>query len=102
MTPTPDFSEIPERLIRKLQSLPLIVEERLPGHTSWATSPEVTPGQVRILEALSHGMGYKGAADLLGLSPETIKWQAQGARYRLRAKNTTHAVAIALRKGLIK
>ncbi len=61
----------------------------------------LTPNQARVLEALSRGLGDKGAADLLGVTIESIKTSSQLARRKLKAKNTTHACCEALRRGLI-
>ena len=61
----------------------------------------LTPRELEVLVGLSRGLGRQGTADLLGVSPETVKAQSVTARRALRAKNTTHAVAEALRRGLI-
>ena len=61
----------------------------------------VTAAELRALEAFSHGLGRTGTADALGVTLETVKTLTVRARRKLRAKDTTHAVAIALRRGLI-
>jgi DNA-binding NarL/FixJ family response regulator len=61
----------------------------------------LTPGQRKVLEAVSHGLGNQGAADALGLSIDSVKTQLQLASRSLAAKNATHACCIALRRGLI-
>lgn len=61
----------------------------------------LSPMQVRVLEALSHGLGDSGSADVLGIDFETVKGYSKLARHKLRAKNTTHACCEALRRGLI-
>jgi DNA-binding CsgD family transcriptional regulator len=61
----------------------------------------VTPAEVRVLQAVSVGLGYDGAADVLGVGVETVKTHLLHARRKLQAKNTTHAVAEALRQHLI-
>lgn len=63
---------------------------------------ELVPSEVRVLEALSRGLEYRGAAEVLGLTFETVKGQAKSARRVLRAKNTTHACCEAIRRGLIR
>jgi DNA-binding CsgD family transcriptional regulator len=40
-------------------------------------------------------------ADLLGISERAVRFYMKGARDRLGATNTTHAVRIAVEKGLI-
>lgn len=64
-------------------------------------TPNVTEGQLKVLEALSRGVGAVGASEILGLSAATVTDQAKKARHALRAKNTTHACCEALRRGLI-
>lgn len=65
--------------------------------------PELlTPAQTRVLGALSHGLGDRGAADLLGVTVESVKEAAKLARRKLQARNTTHACCEALRRGLIR
>jgi len=60
------------------------------------------PAELRILEALSHGVGEKGAAALVGESRETVHSCMKAARAVLGAKDSTEAVAEALRRGLIR
>lgn len=61
----------------------------------------ISPAERRSIEAISHGVGVVGAAEMLGLSDHTIRSQIKTASAKLRAKNGVHLVAIALRKGLI-
>lgn len=63
---------------------------------------EIPPdAELRALLCASHGLTRMMIADVLGVSPDTVKTQLQRARQRLAAKNTTHAVALAIRAGLI-
>jgi DNA-binding CsgD family transcriptional regulator len=62
---------------------------------------QVTPAEVNVLRCLSQGTGIDGAADLLSKSEWTIRDQILSARRRLRAKDNAHAVALAIRQGLI-
>jgi DNA-binding CsgD family transcriptional regulator len=61
----------------------------------------LTPHQVRILDKLASGGTYPTVAAEAGISEETIKSQAKLIREKLGARNTTHAVAIAMREGII-
>ena len=63
---------------------------------------ELAPMEKRALETISYGVGNDGAAVILGVGVETLKTQLHVARLKLGAKTTTHAVAIALRQGLIQ
>jgi DNA-binding CsgD family transcriptional regulator len=54
-----------------------------------------------VLLLLSHGCTVAQAADALGIGYESARSHKDGARFKLRAKNTTQAVATAIRRGLI-
>lgn len=56
----------------------------------------------QILQAAANGESSKLVAARLGLSKETVDGYAKVARQKLFAKSRTHAVAIAMRKGLIE
>ena len=61
-----------------------------------------TDGQIRIIECLSHGLGYKGTAEVLVLSPYTVKGQVRDAKRRAAAKDQAHLIGICLREGWIQ
>lgn len=61
----------------------------------------LSPTEVKITAALSHGMGEKGAAEIYGVSYQTVRTHSQRARRKMRAKNNVHLVAICLRRGVI-
>lgn len=63
---------------------------------------ELTAGELRALEAASHGLSRQMTADAFGVPLETVRSQMRSAILKLRAKNTCHAVAIALRHGDIR
>jgi DNA-binding CsgD family transcriptional regulator len=60
-----------------------------------------TERQLEALRYTSHGLQEHECADAMGISVNTVKKDLLRARRNLRAKNTTHAVAIALRLRLI-
>lgn len=60
-----------------------------------------SPRQKEILEFLREGYIAKEIAGKLGISTQTVKNHLVVAREKLGAKNTTHAVVIAIRKGYI-
>jgi LuxR family transcriptional regulator len=62
---------------------------------------ELTKAEVKALRCVARGLTLQEAADELHKGRETIKSQIRMARGRLGAKNTTHAVAIALSLDLI-
>lgn len=74
------------------------------GYFSELALPQRRSASQRQLEALSyhsHGLVESECADAMGVSCETVKTHLEVARRSLGAKTTTHAVAIALRLGLI-
>ena len=62
---------------------------------------ELTREEVRVLRLLARGHTIAETAEILGKGSETVKSQARVARGRLGARNTTHAVAIAISLDLI-
>ena len=61
----------------------------------------LTPLEARYLFAASVGMGEQETAAVFGVTVDTVRKSLRRTRRVLVAKNTTHAVAIALRRGLI-
>ena len=61
-----------------------------------------TPAELAALNAVSRGLTAGMAAEVLGISPYTVQRQLKAARRKLAAKNTTHAVAIAMRQQMIE
>lgn len=59
------------------------------------------PAELEVIRYLSHGLGVDDIARLRYVSPNTVRKQVKTARQRLAAKTAAHAVAIALRHGLI-
>lgn len=64
-------------------------------------NPNPTVSELRALNALIDHKTIQGAAVALNLSYHTVHDQIKNARHKLNAKNTTHAVAIVIRRGLI-
>ncbi len=61
----------------------------------------LTPTQIKVLYTLSMGPTVKEAGILLNMSRHTVYSHLKSSSRILGAKNRTHAVAIALRKGFI-
>jgi DNA-binding CsgD family transcriptional regulator len=55
----------------------------------------------QVLRLLARGLTMEEAAAELGIARETVRTQARYARAKLRARNITHAVAIAISLDLI-
>jgi DNA-binding CsgD family transcriptional regulator len=60
------------------------------------------PLEVAILRRLGlHGDTVHEAADHLGVSDRTVQYALHSARVKLQARTTPHAVAEAIRRGLL-
>ena len=62
----------------------------------------LSPRQRDVLAHIADGLRIKQSADRLGIEYNTARSHAAKAKNRLGAKSAAHAVAIALRKGLIQ
>ena len=52
--------------------------------------------QNQVLQLAAHGLNHHEIGAALELAPQTVRHTLQAARRKLAARNTTHAVAIAL------
>ena len=59
------------------------------------------PKTKEVLTLKANGLSSKQAADKLSLHRRTIEWHLNQACNELGAKNTIHAVSLALKNGLI-
>ncbi|MBV8896524.1 MAG: response regulator transcription factor [Acidobacteriaceae bacterium] len=90
------------RAIRVVHSgkrfIPAEVSQQLNGFF-----PELalTPREVEVLSLIARGFGNKEVADVLGTAPGTVKAHVQSILSKLGASDRTHAVTIALRRGII-
>lgn len=78
--------------------IPMEVTQQLNGFF-----PELalTPREVEVLTLVARGFGNKEVGDVLGTAAGTVKAHVQSILSKLGAKDRTHAVAIALRRGII-
>lgn len=63
--------------------------------------PRLTPREVSVLGLLAKGRTNDQAGRDLGISPETVQTHVHNAMRKLGADSRTHAVAVALRLGMI-
>jgi DNA-binding NarL/FixJ family response regulator len=61
----------------------------------------LTSREVDVLSLVARGLGNKEVGDVLGTAPGTVKAHMQSILSKLSAKDRTHAVTIALRRGII-
>ena len=64
--------------------------------------PELTPRQQEVLRSLVDGLSSDAIASNLGISADAVNQHLDAIRKKLGAANRTEAVAIALRKHLLK
>jgi DNA-binding NarL/FixJ family response regulator len=65
--------------------------------------PEValTGREVEVLQLVARGLGNKEIGEILGTAAGTVKAHVQSILSKLGAKDRTHAVALAIRRGII-
>lgn len=61
----------------------------------------LTPREIDVLARVSAGQANKAVADALGISEETVKTHMKSIMAKLSANDRTHAVTIALRRGIL-
>jgi DNA-binding CsgD family transcriptional regulator len=88
------------RMNRRLNEIPDDIDESLIG-SKVTIAKQLTFSEKRTLELASRGLHTKMIADEMFIGDETVKTHLAHARFKMRAKNTTHAVAEAIRKGII-
>lgn len=62
---------------------------------------KLTNRQLECVALAAEGMDYNETAKAINVSQPMVQAHLTRARKRLNAKNTTHAVAIAIKKGII-
>jgi DNA-binding CsgD family transcriptional regulator len=93
-------SDWPSRVLAAIAAAPLVDEAEILSGAHWGTS-ELTPRELGALRLAAHGMGMKESAALLDSTVAAVFSLLRQVRRKLRAKNTTHAVALAIWDGLL-
>ena len=68
---------------------------------SHAVDDSLTPAEVSVLRLIADGNANKQIADQLSISEETVKSRVKNILSKLDANDRTHAVTIALKRGII-
>jgi DNA-binding NarL/FixJ family response regulator len=68
---------------------------------SHAVDDSLTPAEVSVLRLIANGNANKQIADQLSISEETVKSRVKSILSKLGANDRTHAVTIALKRGII-
>ena len=64
--------------------------------------PALTPREAEVLAHVADGLSHDEIGSRLSISPETVRTHVRKACERLNARTRTHAVATALRLGLLR
>lgn len=72
------------------------------GKAKYDKYAQLTPKQIQVLQSCANGEAYRETAKVMNLSPDYIKNLSHRAQVFLGCDNRTHAVAVALRRGLIQ
>jgi len=92
-------------LVRDMVHVAHFVQQRAFEMNSWDEGIGINTITKREIEALSwsaEGKTIDDTALIMSISPETVKAHLDSARYKLGALNRVHAVAKAIRAGLIR
>jgi two-component system, NarL family, response regulator len=79
--------------------IPLEIASELAGH---AGEEELTAREVEVLRLIARGNANKEIAAQLSITEETVKSHITRILGKLRANDRTHAVTIALQRGVIE
>lgn len=105
-----DEEELPDRLLTDLAGAPVIHEAEIDDYVAAGGSVHgrsrvddaLSPRELEALRYLSRGLTLDQTATAMICAHDTIKTRLKAARFKLRAKNTTHACCEAIRRGLIE
>ena len=75
------------------------IASEIAGH---ANDDELTPRETQVLTHVATGAANRDVATTLGIAEETVKAHMKSILAKLQANDRTHAVAIALRRGIIE
>ncbi len=79
--------------------VPREVADRLPEPFA---GPALTPREIDVLRLVANGLGNKEIADRLGTASGTVKMHIQNILSKLEASDRTHAVTIAIQRGILQ
>lgn len=97
--PKNELLEIIRSVREGKKRIPPEVAVRLAEHLG---DDDLTPREVEVLRLIGGGLRNKQIADRLAISETTINFHVKNLLDKLQANDRTHAVVIALRRGLIQ
>lgn len=90
------------RVIRQVHAGRSHIPQRIAdAMAQYAPADALSARQVQVLELAAGGCGNRGIAAALGIAEETAKVHMKHAIAKLRARDRTHAVTIALGRGIL-
>lgn len=90
------------QVLAEFQRMANVIQRRnLPAQEDWAPLEELTPREETILRLLAEGLTNAGIAERLHLSEGTVKNYVSEILSKLQANDRTHAVVLAIRRGLL-
>lgn len=63
---------------------------------------ELSVNQAKLVALIADGYSNDEIAEIMGIATQTVKYHIAEIMMKLHAKNRSHAVALALREGIIR
>lgn len=99
--PEPEWETFKASNMTNLQQLSALIDSAASIDRKLHQIPVLSPREEQCLMWAARGKTHQEIAGILGLSPGSVKTHLDTARRKLRCKNLTHAVGVALAAGLI-
>lgn len=64
--------------------------------------PVLTKRELHVLELVAHGFSAKEIAGRIEIAPRTVERHIDNVRMKLQARNRTHMIAQAIRRGVLQ
>ena len=69
---------------------------------AYRNSEELSAREIEVLSLISRGSSNKSVAETLSISDQTVKGHVKNILWKLEANDRTHAVALAVKRGIIR
>jgi two-component system NarL family response regulator len=89
------------RAIRTVHAGKRLMPQQVTGRIHDISKPVLTSREVEVLSLVARGLANKEIAGELGTAPGTVKMHVQNVLEKLGASDRTHAVTIALERGIL-
>jgi DNA-binding NarL/FixJ family response regulator len=98
-TPRSKLLEIIRNVHSGCKCIPSDVAKKLAEHIGWE---DLTGRELEVLRLVRNGLRNKQIASELSISETTVSFHIKNLVDKLQANDRTHAVTIALRRGLLR